>query len=84
MASRNGGTILTEQRLEYILKTGANWLGTIGKFRLTVDKGSADNLVRFCMDGVRKVSPTQFVVEKQDFYPEKNLDILFLRPVQAR
>lgn len=83
-ASGNGGTILTEQRLEYILTTGANWLGTIGKFRLTVDKGSADNLVSFCMDGVRKISPTQFVVEKQDFYPEKNLDILILRPVQAR
>ncbi len=39
---------LQELRISYILKTGGNWAGPIGTFRLVVDKGSADNLVSFC------------------------------------
>ena len=81
-ASGSDRVILTEQRLEYILTTGANCAGAIGKFRLTVDKGAPENLVSFCMDGVRKVSPTEFVVEKQDFYPNRNLEVLILRPMK--
>ena len=29
----------SEERIEYILKTGANWSGPINDFRLVVDKG---------------------------------------------
>jgi hypothetical protein len=35
------GPPYSEQRIDYILKTGANWSGPIGSFELTVDKGSA-------------------------------------------
>lgn len=78
-ASPDGYPALFEQRLSYILKTGGNWAnGTIGRFRLTVDKGSPRNLVSFCGTGVRKTGPTTFVMEAQDFYPERNLDILIL------
>ena len=78
--SEGDGNIISEYRLGYILKTGANWFGTIRRFHLTVDKGRSTNLVSFCMDGVRKVSPTRFEVTKTDFWPERDLDVLILTP----
>lgn len=73
----NGG-YLAEQRVGYILTTGANWAGPIGEFRLVVDKGSPDNLVSFCAEGVTKIGPTLFEVRKTDFVPTENLDVLIL------
>ncbi len=72
--------IFSEARLEYVLTTGANWSGFIRHFTLTVDKGAPENLTSFCMDGVKKIAPTQFRVEKTDFWPERNLQILILEP----
>jgi hypothetical protein len=71
----------SEQRISYILKTGANWAGPIGSFRLVVDKGEPDKLVSFCADGVRKIGPTRFEVRKTNFTPKQDLDILLLVPM---
>ena len=69
----------TESWISYILTTGGNWGGgAIGKFRLVVDKGSVDNLVSFCGDDVKKISPTTFEMVKTDFWPQQELDILIL------
>lgn len=76
------GTHLGEKRLGYILSTGANWLGPIKSFKLTVDKGKPDVLVSFCGDGVRKISPTAFEMTKQDFWPQGELEILMLAPLR--
>jgi hypothetical protein len=67
-----------EHWLGYVLKSGANWKGPIKDFRLIVDKGKAENLVSFCMDGVKKISPTQFEVRKTNFEPAKDLRILIV------
>lgn len=77
-ASRSGGPYYTESWLSYVLKTGANWGGSISKFKLTIDKGKPDNYLSLCADGIKKTGPTTFVMEKTDFWPEKDLDILFL------
>lgn len=69
----------TELFLDYRLSPGANWKGPIKKFRLIVDKSDPAYLVSFCMDGVRKISPTQFEVTKTDFEPEADLKILLVR-----
>ncbi|RUU14968.1 DUF4424 domain-containing protein [Mesorhizobium sp. M6A.T.Ca.TU.002.02.2.1] len=70
-----------ENRIAYILTTGGNWAtGTIGKFKLTVDKGDPKNLVSFCGENVRKVGPTRFEMTAQNFYPERDIDILLLVP----
>lgn len=68
-----------ESWISYVLKTGANWAGSIGEFRLTVDKGAAQNLVSFCGTGVRKVGPTTFEMTSKDFVPDKDIEILLLR-----
>ncbi|TGQ42705.1 DUF4424 domain-containing protein [Mesorhizobium sp. M00.F.Ca.ET.216.01.1.1] len=70
-----------ENRIAYILTTGGNWAsGSIGKFKLTIDKGNPKSLVSFCGDNVRKVGPTTFEMTAQDFYPEHDIDILLLEP----
>ena len=72
------GPYFTEARIRYILTTGANWNGSIGDFTLTIDKGSTDNLVSFCGEGVTKTGPTTFEMHATDFWPERDLDILFV------
>lgn len=69
----------TESWISYILTTGGNWAGgAIGKFRLVVDKGSEDNLISFCGDGIKKIGPTTFEMVKTDFWPQDELEVLIL------
>jgi hypothetical protein len=65
-----------EQYIRYVLRPGANWQGPIKEFRLIIDKESPNNLVSFCMDGVKKISPTQYEVRKSNFTPKFDLQIL--------
>jgi hypothetical protein len=69
---------LQERRIDYVLKTGANWAGPIKSFRLVVDKGRVDRLVSFCFDNVKKVSPTAFEASAENFMPAGNLKILLV------
>jgi len=69
---------LRERRINYVLKPGANWLGPIKDFKIVVDKGKPDRLVSFCLDNVKKISPTAFEVRMKDFTPERDLKILLI------
>ncbi|WP_062223745.1 DUF4424 domain-containing protein [Aureimonas sp. D3] len=71
-----------ENWISYIWSTGANWAGTVGHFTLTVDKGDPKNLVSFCGENVRKIGPTTFRMEAENWSPpwERELDILLLVP----
>jgi hypothetical protein len=81
IAGRTLDATRTQERwIDYILKTGANWAGPIGQFRLVVDKGSAKNLVSFCGDDVKKISSTQYELRAEKFTPRKDLHILILTP----
>jgi len=74
----NKDTLLGEKRIDYILKTGANWDGPIKDFTLTIDKGDPANLMSFCGTGVKKLSPTQFQVHYTNYDPITDLAILIL------
>jgi hypothetical protein len=81
MAARAGGNaMIGERRIGYVLSTGANWRAPIHEFRLTVDKGSAENLISFCGSGVRKTGPTTFEMRRADWRPERDLKLLILFP----
>ncbi len=69
-----------EDRIRYVLVTGANWKGPIGDFTMTIDKGATNRLVSFCGDGVKKIGPTQFQVHYTNFTPTKDVAILILVP----
>ena len=78
IAPGDGMTQLQEERIDYILVSGANWKAPIGDFQMTIDKGSTKNLISFCGDGVTKVSPTQFMVHHANFTPTKDVAVLIL------
>lgn len=78
------GSPFSEQRIEYVLRTGANWAGPIADFRLIVDKGDADSLISFCGEGVKRISPTRFEMRRTDFTPQRDLSILILRRLPAQ
>ncbi|HEY3948540.1 DUF4424 domain-containing protein [Phenylobacterium sp.] len=77
--SANG--YMTEQRIDYVLTTGANWKAPIGDFHMTIDKGASANLVSFCGNGVARTGPTRFEVHYTNFTPTKDVAILLLVPV---
>ena len=66
----------TAFNIQYVLTTANTWKGPIGSFKLTLDKGKAENVLSVCMDGIVKSGPTSFTVEKKNFSPDKDLDIL--------
>ena len=80
-AARQGLGHFTEGRINYVLKTGANWAGPIGRFHLTIDKGAPGNLVSFCGEGVKKIDATRFELSASDFTPKEDLHILILKPL---
>jgi hypothetical protein len=81
--SKLGGPF-SEERIDYILKTGANWSGPIKQFRLVVDKAGAENLVSFCGDDVKKIGEAQFEMKRTDYTPDGNLSVLILRKLPAQ
>lgn len=76
IASRKQG-LVPATTIHYVLSTGANWKGPIRNFRLVLDKGSPENLVSLCIEGIRKIGPTQFESVKKDFTPQQDLRIVF-------
>jgi len=68
------------RELHYVLTTARNWLGTIGEFHLTIDKGKPGNLVSLCLAGIKKTGPTTFTFSAGDFVPQHDLKILILEP----
>ncbi len=73
-----------EYYVGYILKTGANWAGPIGDFRLTVDKGNPKALISFCETGVKKTGPTTFEVRHTNFTPTQDLNFVIVEPVEQQ
>ena len=52
-------------QVHYILKTGANWKGPIGRFVLRIVKDKPAQKSSVCMDGFRKADTRTFVLEKE-------------------
>ena len=74
-------TTLSEKRIQYILVTGAHWAGPIKDFRLVIDKDKPGNLISAC-GKFKKISPTQFELRQADYFPERDLDVLILGPLE--
>ena len=66
--------------LSYVLRTANSWAGPIGTFRLTLDKGAVENVISLCATEIQKTGPTTFVIEKTDYAPDRDLEILIVAP----
>jgi len=68
---------IREWRIAYDLAAGAS-SAPVKDFRLLVDKSRTDRIVSFCLDGLKKVSPTAFEMRAADFSPSGLLRILLI------
>ncbi|WP_374646466.1 DUF4424 family protein [Tabrizicola sp.] len=75
------GNYGTAYYLSYVLRTANSWAGPIGRFSLTLDKGDPGNVISLCAEGVRKTGPTTFVIEKTDYTPDRDLEVLVVQPM---
>jgi len=74
--------VYLEKRIQYILTTGANWNGPIRDFHLTVTSDAAADLVMTCTPGLNRAAPTRYELQRRDFRPDKELDLLILQPAK--
>jgi hypothetical protein len=73
----NSGLYVLLADLEYVLRTANTWKGSIGRFRMTLDKEDPKAIVSLCADGLKKTSPTTFVLEKANYNPSEDIRVLF-------
>lgn len=71
-------SMIQERRINYVLKTGANWAGPIRSFKLTIDPGATDRLVSFCPGQLKPTAPNALEFTATNFKPESDLKILIL------
>jgi hypothetical protein len=79
--SEEFGNTGTAYNISYVLRTANSWAGPIGRFTLTLDKGDPGNVISLCAEGVRKTGPTTFVIEKTNYTPDRDLEILVVQPL---
>lgn len=66
------------QDVEYILSTGRNWKGPIGKLTLRIEKEMPDTIVSLCFPGKpKKISPTVYEFYHKDFVPPDKVVVYF-------
>ena len=81
--TKDGISNLWARQIDYVLRTGANWKGPIGTFKVTVETG-ADEVLVTCFPGLRRVAPKRFEVTRQNFTPAEDLHLLVVSPREPR
>ena len=66
---------LRERRMIFALKHLVA-LGPVKDFRLVVDKGRPDRVVSFCLENLKRISPTAFEMRAVDYTPTRDLKVL--------
>ncbi|HEY1708007.1 MAG TPA: DUF4424 family protein [Rhizomicrobium sp.] len=74
------GSMLQIDTTEYVLSTGNNWKGPIGKFHLTLDKLKPENTLSLCWDGeLKKTGPATFEFTRENYAPARDVRMVVLR-----
>ena len=74
------GNYLTAYTTDYVLVTGNNWKGPIGRFHLVLDKLKPDNTLSLCWDGeLKKSGPASFETTRENFAPKSDIRLLVLQ-----
>ncbi|HXZ20427.1 MAG TPA: DUF4424 family protein, partial [Candidatus Acidoferrales bacterium] len=77
--SKDTGTLLYEQAIDFTLTSANGWSGPIGIFHLTVLTKDPNDMLITCMPGLQRVAPTKFVLEKDNFQPSEELKLMVLQ-----
>lgn len=85
-ANPDQGGYINVMTTEYILKTGNDWKGPIGRFHLTLDKLKPGNVISLCWDGkLKRTGATTFEDTRENFAPKDDVKLLvFTDPPPAR
>jgi hypothetical protein len=79
LPSRPSEQTVQTRWLEYVLKTGANWAGPIGRFHLEIGKAKSDLLSLCAIPGLKvERRGRSFVAEAANYVPTSNIKILFV------
>jgi hypothetical protein len=68
---------LRERKIVFALQTKVPQ-GPYKDFRLVVNKGRADRVVSFCLDNLKRISPTAFEMRATDYRPVGDLKVLLI------
>ena len=70
----------------FVLTTGNNWKGPIGRFHLTLDKLAPENILSLCWDAapLRKTGPMRFESTVTNFAPKHDINMVVLaaKPIE--
>ncbi len=69
--------------LRYILSTGANWRGPIGRFKLTIRLDRNDVRLSTCFNGLKRVAAKEYQFEATAYEPISDLTLLFISDLSA-
>jgi hypothetical protein len=61
-----------------VLVTGANWSGPIRHFRLVLERTKPRQKISLCLDGLERTSATTLQLDRKDFTPAEDLNVLFI------
>ena len=79
-ANPRSGNLLTALATDYVLSTGNNWKGPIGRFRLVLDKLKPENVLSLCWGGdLKPVGPTTLESTRENFAPKSDIRLLVLQ-----
>jgi hypothetical protein len=78
-AKQSIGDMLQITTTEYILSTGNNWKGPIGRFHMTLDKLKPENTLSICWNGLKKTGPTTFEFARTNYAPDRDVRMVVLR-----
>jgi len=79
-ANPQSGNMLTALATDYVLSTGNNWKGPIGRFRLVLDKLQHENVMSLCLDGDPKpLGSRAFEYTRERFAPKTDIRLLVLQ-----
>jgi len=82
--SRDGPSTAVAEFVRHVMVTPDVQPPPIGRFYLTVDKGRSDTLVSMCASNVAKTGETAVRVERFDFVPDRDIDIVFVRGLDTQ
>ena len=68
---------LRERSISFVMQP-KTLQGPYKDFRLVVDKGRVDRVVSFCLNNLKRISPTAFEMRVPDYQPEGELKVLLI------
>ncbi len=77
--SKDSGTLLYEQAIDFTLTSANAWNAPIGNFHLSVLTKDPNDMVMTCMAGLQNTAPGKYELQKTDYQPGSDLRLMILQ-----